>query len=127
MTPKQVIFADWDVSASIVAFSTSRLGGVSQPPFATFNLATHVGDDPHRVESNRALLKEQLPQQLEWQWLDQVHGDDVAMVNKAGPTLTADAILTTRPNLVCCVQTADCLPLFVAAIDGTEIAVIHAG
>lgn len=127
MTVRQTVFADWAVSPNIVAFSTTRLDGVSESPFSSFNLATHVGDDPHRVASNRALLKDLLPQQLEWQWLEQVHGHDVAIVNKAGPTLTADAVLTTRPNLVCCVQTADCLPLFVAAVDGTEVAVIHAG
>jgi len=127
MTVKQTIFADWAVSPSIVAFSTTRQGGVSEPPFASFNLATHVGDDPNRVASNRALLKELLPQQVECQWLEQVHGNDVALVNKAGPTFTADALHTTRPNLVCCVQTADCLPLFVAAVDGAEVAVIHAG
>lgn len=127
MTVKQRIFADWAVSPNIVAFSTTRQGGVSEPPFASFNLATHVGDDSHRVASNRALLRELLPQQTEWQWLEQVHGNDVAVVNKAGPTLTADAMCTTRENLVCCVQTADCLPLFVAALDGAEVAVIHAG
>lgn len=127
MTLKQRIFAEWDVSPKIVAFTTSRQGGVSKSPYTSFNLATHVGDEPNLVASNRALLKEQLPSQLEWQWLDQVHGHDVAVINEAGPTLTADAILTTSPNLVCCVQTADCLPLFVATADGTEIAVIHAG
>jgi len=100
MTLSQIIFADWDVSPTIVAFSTTRLGGLSESPFVSFNLATHVGDDSQRVASNRALLKEQLPQQLEWQWLDQVHGDDVAVVNKAGATF----------SLLC----ADCrLPSFV--------------
>tara|TARA_B110000444_G_scaffold259207_1_gene302241 strand:+ start:1480 stop:2241 length:762 start_codon:yes stop_codon:yes gene_type:complete len=127
MIEKQTIFADWAVSPSVVAFTTTRQGGVSEADFASFNLATHVGDDSHRVASNRVLLKELLTQQLAWQWLEQVHGHDVALVNKAGPTLVADAALTTRPNLVCCVQTADCLPLFVAAVDGTEVAVIHAG
>tara|TARA_B110000858_G_scaffold198512_1_gene265966 strand:+ start:2727 stop:3488 length:762 start_codon:yes stop_codon:yes gene_type:complete len=127
MTKKQTIFADWAVSPSVVAFSTTRQGGVSEPPFASFNLATHVGDDSNRVASNRALLKELLPQQVELQWLEQVHGNDVAVVDRAGPALTADAMLTTRPNLVCCVQAADCLPLLVAAVDGSEIAAIHAG
>lgn len=127
MTVKQKIFADWAVASSIVAFSTTRQGGVSEPPYASFNLATHVEDDAHRVASNRALLQQQLPQQLQWQWLEQVHGSDVAVVSKAGPTLTADAMLTTHSNLVCCVQTADCLPVFVAAMDGAEVAVVHAG
>jgi len=127
MTVKQTIFADWAVSPSIVAFTTTRQGGVSEPPFSSFNLAIHVGDDSHRVASNRALLKGLLPVQLEWQWLEQVHGNDAVVVNRAGPALSADAVLTTHPNLVCCVQTADCLPLFVAAVDGAEVAVIHAG
>ncbi len=121
------IFADWAVPSSIVAFSTTRQSGVSETPFASFNLATHVGDEPLRVASNRALIKRLLPPHLEWQWLEQVHGNDVAVVNKAGPTLIADAIRTASANLVCCVQTADCLPVFVAALDGTEVAVIHAG
>ncbi|MBL4580822.1 MAG: peptidoglycan editing factor PgeF [Gammaproteobacteria bacterium] len=127
MTCKRTIAADWVVSSRIVAFSTTRQGGVSELPYASFNLATHVGDDSHRVASNRALLPELLPRAAEWQWLEQVHGNAVVIVNKAGPPPTADAMLTTRPNLVCCVQTADCLPVFVAALDGTEVAVIHAG
>lgn len=127
MTPEQIIFAEWNVSPKIVAFTTSRQGGVSNSPYTSFNLATHVGDDSNLVASNRALLKERLSPLLEWQWLDQIHGCDVAVINDAGSTLTADALMTTRPNLVCCVQTADCLPLFVAAADGSEIAVIHAG
>ena len=127
MTVRQTILADWAVSPSIVAFTTTRQDGVSLPPFASFNLATHVGDDADRVASNRALLKELLPQQAQCQWLEQVHGNDVAVVDEAGPTLIADAMLTTTGNLVCCIQTADCLPLFVAAVDGSEIAAIHAG
>lgn len=127
MTLAQTIFADWDVSPNIVAFSTTRQGGLSKPPYGSFNLATHVGDDPSLVASNRALLQEQLSRQLTWQWLEQVHGTDVAVVHESGPVITADALLTTQANLICCIQTADCLPLFVAAIDGTEVAAIHAG
>ena len=36
-------------------------------------------------------------------------------------------LLTREKNLICCVQTADCLPVFVAAMDGTEVAMTHAG
>ncbi len=127
MTVEHIPFTDWDVSSRVVAFSTTREGGLSVPPYDSFNLATHVGDDPVRVFSNRERLEGQLPSPLSWQWLDQVHGTDVAVVESAGREITADALLTTRPNLVCCVQTADCLPLLVAARDGLEIAAIHAG
>lgn len=127
MTVSGAIFADWDVSSKIVAFTTTRDGGVSKPPYSSFNLATHVGDDPAHVHANRGLLQEQFPDHLTWQWLNQVHGTDVAVIERVGPEPSADAVLTRRSGLVCCVQTADCLPLLVAAVDGSEVAAIHAG
>ncbi len=39
----------------VMGFS-ERLGGVSEPPFASLNLAAHVGDDPARVDENRTRL-----------------------------------------------------------------------
>ena len=36
---------------------TTRLGGVSAAPWDSFNLATHVGDDPAHVAANRARLR----------------------------------------------------------------------
>lgn len=127
MRAEQTILPDWEVAPAIVAFSTTRQGGVSKPPYNSLNTADHVGDESEKVLANRAILEERQRKELSWQWLDQVHGTDVAIVDQAGPVLTADAILTTSTNLVCCVQTADCLPLFVAARDGTEVAAIHAG
>lgn len=127
MTVSHAIYANWKVPSNIVAFTTTRKGGVSAPPYSSFNLATHVDDSAADVLANRGLLQEQLPRELAWQWLDQVHGSDVALVDRVGPEPRADAILTVSPNLVCCVQTADCLPLFVAAMDGSEVAAIHAG
>ncbi|MCD6151971.1 MAG: laccase domain-containing protein, partial [Deltaproteobacteria bacterium] len=38
-----------------VAFST-RKGGISDPPYATANMAYQVGDDSLRVKENRRLL-----------------------------------------------------------------------
>ena len=31
---------------------TTRLGGVSQPPYDSLNLGAHVGDDPDAVREN---------------------------------------------------------------------------
>ncbi len=127
MKLKNAIYADWIVPANIVAFSTSRIGGVSEAPYASLNIAKHVGDKVEHVMANRALLSEKLSPQLRWQWLQQVHGTDVASITKPKPEITADALLTRSPNLVCCVQTADCLPVYLAAKDGTEVAIVHAG
>jgi purine-nucleoside/S-methyl-5'-thioadenosine phosphorylase / adenosine deaminase len=127
VTTLSILSPEWDAPSNIVAFSTTRQGGVSKPPFDSLNLATHVGDDLELVTKNRALIEERFKQQNQWQWLDQVHGTDVVLVDQAGPERTADAVVTAYPNLVCCVQTADCLPLLVASLNGDEVAAIHAG
>lgn len=50
-------FADTGhVSVRIRRVTTTRAGGVSKPPFDSFNLGDHVGDDPVAVAANRAWL-----------------------------------------------------------------------
>jgi YfiH family protein len=56
-------------------FCTTRQGGVSGPPWETFNLGLHAGDDPDHVMENRRRLRAMLP--AEPVWLRQVHGADV--------------------------------------------------
>ena len=41
--------------------------------------------------------------------------------------VTADAAITSKPNVALSVMTADCLPIFLAHQDGDEIAAIHGG
>ncbi|MGA1741610.1 MAG: peptidoglycan editing factor PgeF [Pseudohongiellaceae bacterium] len=68
-------------------------------------------------------------QQKQVQWLQQVHGKDVlkleAGVNISEPK--ADAIYTQVPGIVCGIHTADCLPVFFSDQKGREIALAHAG
>ena len=62
-------------------------------------------------------------------WINQVHGADVARWENisAGEAPDADAIVSARPDSICVVRTADCLPVLLCARDGSEIAAIHAG
>ena len=62
---------------------TTRAGGVSAGPRASFNLATHVGDDPAAVAENRRRLRHALGLPVEPAWLEQVHGTDVAVLPAA--------------------------------------------
>ncbi|MFP3681977.1 laccase domain-containing protein, partial [Pseudomonas sp. SIMBA_041] len=48
-----LLLPDWPAPASVRACVTTRQGGVSLPPFDTFNLGDHVGDDPAAVAENR--------------------------------------------------------------------------
>ena len=53
---KALIVPDWPAPPNVRALLTTRQGGVSLPPYASFNLGDHVGDDRSAVAANRALL-----------------------------------------------------------------------
>ncbi len=119
----------WPCPPSVRSAQTTRHGGVSQPPFDSLNLATHVGDYPACVQANRARLRQELDLPSEPIWLEQVHGVDVYHAFGDTPTTPprADAAYTRQPGRVLAVLTADCLPVLFCAHNGAEIAVAHAG
>src|ERR1700679_1336593 len=68
------------VSVRIRRVTTTRAGGVSKPPFDTFNLGDHVGDAPAAVAANRARLAAAIglgPDRVVW--MNQVHSDHVGV------------------------------------------------
>ncbi|MDP2432582.1 MAG: peptidoglycan editing factor PgeF [Pseudomonadota bacterium] len=73
--PPDWITPDWPAPANVRAFMTTRSGGVSLAPFASFNPASHVDDAPEAVAENRRRLRQWLP--AEPLWLNQVHGCEV--------------------------------------------------
>jgi YfiH family protein len=99
-----------------------------QAEFDAFNLGDHVGDCPHSVSRNRSLLLDYLPAMTKIQWLEQVHGNNVVVVEKHQNTpIIADAAITHSQHIALAIMTADCLPILLSNKDGSEIAAIHAG
>lgn len=123
----EFIFPDWPAPANVKALTTTRVGGLSRGPYASFNLGDHVGDDPDVVRRNRARLREALALSSEPRWLRQVHGVTVVDAASADADTTADGAWTDRPGVVCAVLTADCLPVFLCNRQGTKVALLHAG
>ncbi len=121
------LLPDWPVMTSIHAATTLRTGGVSAVPFASLNLAFHVGDNPSHVAQNRTMIKNALELPAEPCWLQQTHSNAVIEAPTSVPGSQADASYTQQANVVCVVMTADCLPLLIRAEDGSCIAAIHAG
>jgi len=124
-----LIEARWPVPERVRVVTTTRLGGVSEPPFDAFNLAHHVGDDPDRVRRNRHRLREATGL-ADIVWLDQQHGTRVVgakSATAAGVGVTGDASWTSAEGLALAVLTADCVPLVVAAADASVVAVVHCG
>ncbi|HSS41840.1 MAG TPA: polyphenol oxidase family protein [Solirubrobacterales bacterium] len=113
-----------DLGGARVAFST-RLGGVSKPPFDSLNLGLLTEDAQEAVEENRRRLAAVLgfePEQVVF--ARQVHGTRLIEHPADGP-VEADGHVVRGPGLAALVFTADCLPVAVAGPKG--VAMLHAG
>ena len=123
----KLLFPTWPAPAKVNAAVTTRTGGVSLPPYDSFNLGDHVGDDPQAVAENRRRLAEALKLPTEPRWLKQVHGTCVADASSCTKGCEADAAYTEKGGEVCVVLTADCLPLLLCDRSATRVAAVHAG
>lgn len=121
----ETIGPEWTIPGLVVG-STTRRGGVSDGAFATANLGLS-GDAAERVRENRRRLEAQVGSRLHW--LRQCHGVDVARCTPEGrgPATVADAAISRPGDAGAVVLTADCLPIVLAAGDGSVAAVVHAG
>ncbi len=124
---KHFLIPDWPAPINIHAATTLRTGGFSEGLYASLNPATHVQDDPGLVLQNRQLIKALLNLPSEPVWLEQIHSTIAVDAATTRLLPQADASYTTKPGVVCAVMTADCLPILVCDVDGTQIAAIHAG
>ncbi|MFK7853156.1 MAG: peptidoglycan editing factor PgeF [Granulosicoccus sp.] len=148
MTPLKTLTPDWQVNSSVRAFCTTRLGGVSEAPFDALNLGLHVGDEAEKVMENRRLLQESCALPTSPEWLHQTHSalihtvepDSLPTSDSAGEVqasklsgglehaaANADGAWTDQPNKVLAVLTADCLPVVISDVQGSAVAVVHAG
>lgn len=121
------ITPNWPAPGNVKALFTTRNGGISSGPYASFNLGDHVGDDPAIVEQNRALLRRSLPD--EPRWLKQVHGTTPIRIDDhdCSTSCEGDAAFSRCASNVCAVLVADCLPILLCDHAGTVTGVIHAG
>ena len=118
---------NWSLPLGVNALCSTRQGGVSQPPFDSWNLGDHVGDNPVAVANNRQHLQAQLGS-ARAVFLNQVHGIDVLQLSPE--TLdgeAADASVTTHTQLACTIMVADCLPILLTDDQGRAVAAAHAG
>ena len=148
MSVPELSFADvvqpaWNVSPRVRAFVTTRNGGVSEAPFGRWhdgadwpgglNLGMKSGDDPAAVAINRERLL-RLAGVSEAAWLEQVHGAGIVRAEEvignaraSGTPTQADASITDRPDTVCVVMVADCMPVLLCDEAGRAVGAAHAG
>ncbi len=129
-------------SAGIGIAFTERTGGASTSPYASLDLASHVGDVASSVDENRRRLLEaigigSLRDRLTC--AGQVHGTVVVEVTGAiagagasaatglPPVAGADALWTRERGLPLMLMYADCVPVILARPSVPAVAVVHAG
>lgn len=111
----------------IDAFVTDRFGGVSEGPYASLNLGTHVGDDPERVLENRRRVAEAAGVALERLVIvRQVHSNTV-LEAPFGEDQSGDALFSSSRDHALAVLVADCVPVLLADESSKAFAVVHAG
>src|SRR5687767_7608958 len=98
------------------AFST-RLGGISPPPFDSLNLGNPSGcaaqDDYGRIYANYELLQNAIGVAGRQRcWVHQVHGGTVVDVDDLFESgVKADAMVTSDARKILAVRVADCVPV----------------
>lgn len=114
ITRPNFIEPDWPAPPGVRALSTLKAAGGFGPDEA----------------GNREYLRESAGLPGSPAWLKQVHGSAVADLDDqslAGALLIGDAAVTSRLGVVCAIQTADCLPVLLAAGDASAVGAAHAG
>jgi len=118
-------------------FST-RLGGYSQPPYASLNLGLHVGDEKETVIKNRQSFGQVLG--ISWEKMvaaEQIHGDAIHIVTEADigkgaadyatAIKATDALITDQSGIPLSTYYADCVPIFFLDPVTPAIGLAHAG
>jgi polyphenol oxidase len=117
------------------AFST-RIGGVSEPPYEKLNVAILTGDDPGHVSENRRRLAAAIGRDPAGVVMGrQAHGTKLRRHEEpqnprvyADVTYSPDEVdgqVTSNPELTPLVMVADCLP--VAMVGPSGVAMAHCG
>lgn len=118
----------WEQPGYVVAFTT-RVGGVSRPPYDSLNLSVGTGDAAAAVARNRRIACEAVGLDADRLALNrQVHS---AVVHRAVPGRQpepGDGLWSDEPGLPLVAFSADCLPIAIVSLEGPRrIALLHAG
>jgi YfiH family protein len=119
----------WQVDGYEVVFTT-RLGGVSDGPYASLNLGRKGGDDVVHVDENRRIACESIGADVAKLALNyQVHSGRVVQAEAGARGAHADGLWTGDRDLPILAMSADCLPIALARTNGgaQAVAVLHAG
>ncbi len=111
-------------------FST-RLGGVSDFPKDSLNLAGYDEDPTANIEENRKRFLSLFPNDYRLATAWQIHGSDVKVVRDLDAAAESsekfDALVSDLDSILTGVKTADCVPVLIGDKRTRTFAAVHAG
>lgn len=120
---------DYNLGTYVTAFSTRRGGVNTLDSYSSFNACDYTGDShAHIADCRRSILS--LPGIVKAIYPRQTHSTNVvtiaddAYIPDANDT---DALVTNRPGVALCINTADCVPVLMADPVARVIAAAHSG
>lgn len=124
-----------DATGLVTCGFSTRVGGVSPPPFDSLNLGTTTKDDIENVRVNRDRFGAALGGYEVLEWVDLVHGNavheavarDEGTFRRTERTPRADAVISRVPGLPLAIYTADCVPIVFVDPVTPAIGLAHAG
>lgn len=133
-----MIVVKWNIQPNIIAGSTGRKGGFSQPPFDSLNMALYLNDDANSVIKNREKLAKELGIPLnQWIFPKLTHSDRWIKVSHDDASKGAwdeqtspwgfDAVYTNESHLVLAIGHADCIPILFSCPSRHLIGALHTG
>ena len=129
----------YDMSPEVMAFSTTRHGGVSTGMHADFNINVRCGDAPENIAANRALICDLLGIDDDHLIIPNHQMHDVVVRQIAPeffkiPTTVQhmlldgiDAVMTDMKGVFVGISTADCIPVLLYDTKHKVCCAIHAG
>ena len=120
----------WDAPGPYEVVFSTRVGGVSEGPYASLNLGRLTGDDVDHVDENRRRLCAEAGTRPERLALNrQIHSALVHRAEAGRHGRPGDGLWTDEPDLPVLAFAADCVPVALARTNGARpaVAVVHAG
>lgn len=126
-----------DLHPQVQAWFSTRLGGVSFPPFDTLNLSLGVGDMEPSVMENRRRMLHSVERPLQDLIMpNQVHHNHIEWVGTEHRGRgfdgryaidATDGLLTRDATVVLGMGFADCVPIYVTDVRARVVGILHAG
>lgn len=138
MEMPEPVLAYYELDNAVMAFSSTRHGGMSEGNYGRFNINEYCGDNPEAVAENKEALSKSLkigidhivmPHQTHGISLREIGPEFFSLPENIKQMLleSVDGLLTSLPEVCIGVSTADCIPILLYDEEHHATCAVHSG